>query len=175
MPRVMGPEDVERVIRRIAHEIIERNRGVASVVLVGILTRGVALARRIADVIAELEAAPVPVGILDTTPFRDDLDRRPAPAPARTDIPVDITDRTIVLVDDVLHTGRTVRAALDALVDLGRPVSVQLVAMVDRGHRQLPIRADYVGKNLPTSNEELVRVRLHEVDEAEGIWIDATA
>ena len=162
---VFDAGDLRRAHTRIAHEIVERNRGADDVVLVGLYTRGVAIAHRLAAAIAEFENVAVPVGALDVAFFRDDIALRPVTPAGPTEIPVDVTGRTIVLVDDVLFTGRTVRAALDALTELGRPQSVQLAVLVDRGHRELPIRPDYVGKNLPTSLEEDVRVRLTETDD----------
>jgi len=162
---VFDAGDLRRAHTRIAHEIVERNRGADDVVLVGLYTRGVAIAHRLAAAIAEFENVEVPVGALDVAFFRDDIALRPVTPAGPTEIPVDVTGRTIVLVDDVLFTGRTVRAALDALTDLGRPQSVQLAVLVDRGHRELPIRPDYVGKNLPTSLDEDVRVRLTETDD----------
>jgi pyrimidine operon attenuation protein/uracil phosphoribosyltransferase len=162
--KLLGADDVRRAIARIAHEIVERNRGVENLVLVGMRTRGVPLANRLHDAILEFEGVDVPTGELDVTLYRDDLDRR-APRPIEaTDIPVDIDDKTIVLVDDVLFTGRSVRAALGALIDLGRPRSIQLVCLIDRGHRELPIRPDYIGKNVPTNRGESVKVHLGEVD-----------
>jgi len=171
--QILDAADIARAVRRIAHEIIERTRGASDVVLVGIQTRGVPLAHRIGAVMAEVEGRPVPVGALDIGLYRDDLDRRPRVALGPTEVPVPIDGRTVVLVDDVLYTGRTVRAALDALADLGRPGKVEVAVLVDRGHRELPIRADYVGKNLPTSAEERVTVQLDEIDGDEGVWIEA--
>jgi pyrimidine operon attenuation protein/uracil phosphoribosyltransferase len=169
---VLDARDVSRALTRIAHEIVERNHGAADLVILGIPTRGVTLARRIAARIAEIEAVDVPVGALDTTMYRDDLRLRGVRALEPTDIPVDgVDDRTVVLVDDVLFSGRTVRAALDALSDLGRPRSVQLAVLVDRGHRELPIRADYVGKNLPTSLVETVHVLLSDSDGRDGVLL----
>ena len=162
--RLLGADDVRRALARIAHEIVERNHGVDEVVLVGLRTRGVPLARRLQALIAELERRDVPLGELDITLYRDDIQQSAPRSLQPTAIPVDISDRTVVLVDDVLYTGRTVRAALDALIDLGRPRRIQLVCLVDRGHRELPIRPDYVGKNLPTSAEETVKVHLEETD-----------
>ena len=163
-PVLEGP-DIARVLTRIAHEIVERAKGADDVVLLGIPTRGVFLARRLADKLAGITGRTIPVGSLDITMYRDDLRMKPARAIGRTEIPADgIDGRLVVLVDDVLFSGRTIRAALDALNDLGRPRVVQLAALVDRGHRELPIRADYVGKNLPTSRSERVRVRLADVD-----------
>ncbi|WP_405986679.1 bifunctional pyr operon transcriptional regulator/uracil phosphoribosyltransferase PyrR [Streptomyces sp. NBC_00872] len=163
---VLEAPDIARVLTRIAHEIVERAKGADDVVLLGIPTRGVFLARRLADKLAEITGrSSIPVGSLDITMYRDDLRLRPARALARTDIPADGVDgRLVVLVDDVLFSGRTIRAALDALGDIGRPRAVQLAVLVDRGHRELPIRADYVGKNIPTSLRETVRVQLAEED-----------
>lgn len=172
MPRVMDADDVRRAVQRIAHEILERHRGAERLVLVGIHTRGVPLAEAIAEAVATFEGVKVPVGELDIGLYRDDLARRPTTRLGRTFMPVDLTDEEVVLVDDVLFTGRTVRAALDALSDLGRPAKIELAVLVDRGHRQLPIRADYVGKNLPTATEERVRVRLEAVDGETGVWIE---
>ena len=166
----MDGADVGRAIRRIAHEIVEHNRGTADLVVVGIHTRGVPLAERLAAALAEAEA-PVPVGELDISLYRNDLDRRPTTRVGTTRMPNGIDDRVIVLVDDVLFTGRTVRAALDALHDLGRPRRVELAVLVDRGHRELPIRADYVGKNLPTAGRERVSVHLAEIDGEDAVLI----
>jgi pyrimidine operon attenuation protein/uracil phosphoribosyltransferase len=161
----MSAGDVSRALRRVAHEILERNKGSHDLVLLGIPTRGVALARRLAQMMAEVEGSEVPCGALDVTMHRDDLRRNPIRPIEHTDIPAaGIDDRTVVLVDDVLFSGRTVRAAMDALSELGRPRAVRLAVLVDRGHRDLPIRADYVGKNLPTSSSERVQVRLAEHD-----------
>lgn len=163
--QILSAEDIRRALVRIAHEIAERNEGVQDLVLVGIRRRGVPLAERIAAALADFEGQQVPVGQLDITLYRDDLSMRgPAPLVRKTSIQSDITGRVVVLVDDVLYTGRTVRAALDALADLGRPGRIQLAVLVDRGHRELPIRADFVGKNVPTARDERVEVRLHEVD-----------
>ncbi len=156
--QVMDSDDVRRALVRIAHEILERNHGAEGVVLVGLQTGGVPLARRIAAEIAEIDGATVPLGVLDVGSYRDDTDLRPVRSRNATEIPVDLTGRVVVLVDDVLFTGRTVRAALDALVDHGRARAVQLAVMVDRGHRELPIRPDFVGKNLPTRWDEVVEV-----------------
>jgi pyrimidine operon attenuation protein/uracil phosphoribosyltransferase len=162
---LLAAPDVARALTRISHEIIERNKGATDVVLLGIPRRGVPLAQRLASRIGAAESVTVPVGSLDVTMYRDDLRLRPARALERTEIPPDGVDgRIVVLVDDVLYSGRTVRAALTALDDVGRPRSVQLAVLVDRGHRELPIRADYVGKNVPTSDTETVRVHLDETD-----------
>jgi len=168
----MSSADVSRALRRIAHEILERNKGSQSLVVLGIPTRGVAVARRLVRVMAEVEGREVPVGALDVTMHRDDLRRHPVRAIEHTDIPeTGIDGRTVVLVDDVLFSGRTVRAALDALSDLGRPQAVRLAVLVDRGHRELPIRADHVGKNLPTSSSERVSVLLSEHDDLDEVRI----
>src|SRR5437016_2238509 len=162
--RVFDADDLRRAHTRIAHEIIERNHGADAVALVGLYTRGVAIARRIAAAIEAFEGTAVPVGALDVAFYRDDINLRSVQPLGPTEIPIDVSGRTVVLVDDVLYTGRTTRAALDALTELGRPRAVQLAVLIDRGHRELPIRADYVGKNLPTKASEDVRVRLAEVD-----------
>jgi pyrimidine operon attenuation protein/uracil phosphoribosyltransferase len=169
---VLEAADVTRALTRIAHEIIERNRGAEGVVLLGIPTRGVPLARRIAAKVAEVEGTTIPVGSLDVTMYRDDLRTRGIRPLEETDVPPGgIDGTTVVLVDDVLFSGRTIRAALDALTDLGRPAAVQLAVLVDRGHRELPIRADYVGKNIPTSLREAVHVLLDEYDGRDGVLI----
>jgi pyrimidine operon attenuation protein/uracil phosphoribosyltransferase len=173
---VLDARDISRALTRIAHEILERNKGASDLVLLGIPSRGVPLARRIAAKIASVEGVDIPVGSLDVTMYRDDLRMRPPRALSHTDIPPGgIEGRTVVLVDDVLFSGRTIRAALDAMNDVGRPQSVRLAVLVDRGHRELPIRADFVGKNLPTSLVEKVSVRLEEVDGAEGVTISGGA
>lgn len=172
MPQVMTGDDLDRAIRRIAHEIVERHHGTDGIVLVGIHSRGVPLAERIGAAIERFENVTVPVGELDIGLYRDDLSRRPTTRLGRTLIPVDLTGESVILVDDVLYTGRTIRAALDAILDLGRPSRVELAVMCDRGHRELPIRPDYIGKNLPTSAGEKVRVRLPDVDDEAGVWID---
>jgi pyrimidine operon attenuation protein/uracil phosphoribosyltransferase len=173
---VLDAADVSRALTRVAHEILERNKGSADVVLLGIPTRGVPLARRLASRIDQVEGGHVPVGSLDITMYRDDLRLRPARALERTEIPPGGVDgAVVVLVDDVLFSGRTVRAALDALGDLGRPRLVQLAVLVDRGHRELPIRADYVGKNLPTSLRETVRVLLTEQDGRDAVLLSDRA
>jgi pyrimidine operon attenuation protein/uracil phosphoribosyltransferase len=168
---VYDADDLRRAHTRIAHEIVERNHGATDLVLVGLYTRGVAIARRLAEAIESFEGVAVPAGALDVAFFRDDISLRPVQPLGPTEIPVDVGGRVVVLVDDVLFTGRTVRSALDALTELGRPQAVQLAVLVDRGHRELPIRADFVGKNLPTKLAEDVRVRLAEVDgdDADGI------
>lgn len=174
MPVVMEADRIARTLVRIAHEVVERNRGAADIALVGIRTRGVPIARRIARHLAEIDGRDVPTGNLDITLYRDDLMRQPVgpqPVLRRTEIPFSIDDRRILLVDDVLYSGRTIRAALDALIDFGRPRSIQLIVLVDRGHRELPIKADYVGRNLPTSLRESVRVRLAEIDGIDEVLV----
>ena len=169
---VLEAQDIARVLTRIAHEIVERAKGADDVVLLGIPTRGVYLARRLAAKLEEITGTKIPVGSLDITMYRDDLRMKPARAIGRTEIPGDDLDgRLVVLVDDVLFSGRTIRAALDALGDLGRPRAVQLAVLVDRGHRELPIRADYVGKNLPTSLREIVKVQLQEEDGRDAVLL----
>lgn len=169
---VLEAPDIARALTRIAHEIVERAKGAGDVVLLGIPTRGVFLAGRLGDKLAGITGHTVPVGSLDITMYRDDLRLRPARALARTDIPAGgIDGRLVVLVDDVLFSGRTIRAALDALNDIGRPRAVQLAVLVDRGHRELPIRADYVGKNIPTSLRETVKVLLTEEDGRDGVLL----
>jgi pyrimidine operon attenuation protein/uracil phosphoribosyltransferase len=171
--RILDADDVRRALTRIAHEIVERNGGVEGLVLVGIRSRGVPIARRLASLIEQHEGALVPVGSLDITYYRDDLTRiAHAPIVKRSDLETDVDGRVVVVVDDVLYTGRTVRAALDAIMDHGRPRAVRLAALIDRGHRELPIRPDFVGKNLPTSDEELVHVHLAETDEIDEVVIE---
>ena len=175
MPVVMDADRISRTLARIAHEILERNKGVEDLALVGIRRRGVPIARRLARSLKEITGDDVPTGALDITLYRDDLMRSavgPQPVVRRTEIPFSIDDRKILLVDDELYTGRTTRAALDALIDVGRPRAIQLNVLVDRGHRELPIKADYVGKNLPTSPEQSVQVRLHETDEADEVVLE---
>jgi len=169
---IMTPEDIRRTLARIAHEIIERNRTAEHLVAVGMRTRGVPLAKRLATNIKEFEGLEIPVGALDITPYRDDLaSLNLKPIVKHTDIPVNIDGKAIVLVDDVLYTGRSTRAAMDALTDLGRPRSIQLAVLVDRGHRELPIRADYVGKNIPSSRDEEIQVHLVETDGSDEVII----
>jgi len=169
---VMDSQAVERALKRIAHEIVERNRGAENLVLLGIRSRGEFLVQRLTRLIGEIDGGAPPTGVVDITLYRDDLSRsRQTPAVKGTEVPFPIDDRDVILVDDVLYTGRTIRAALDAVIDLGRPHSVQLVVLVDRGHRELPIRADYVGKNLPTSRGESVQVRLRECDGVDDVVI----
>ncbi|MFJ4225125.1 bifunctional pyr operon transcriptional regulator/uracil phosphoribosyltransferase PyrR [Microbacterium sp. NPDC089695] len=171
---VLHEADISRALTRIAHEILESNRGAENLVLLGIPTRGVALAQRLAHVIGEISQTSVPVGALDVTLFRDDLAKHPTRSPQPTDIPAGgIDGRTVVLVDDVLFSGRSIRAALDALQSIGRPAVVRLAILVDRGHRELPIRPDFVGKNIPSSRQERVNVRLRENDGTEEVTIEA--
>ena len=169
---ILSEEEIRRAISRMAHEMLERNAGAAELVLVGIRSRGVPLAQRLATKIGALEQHTIPIGQLDATLYRDDLRTRGAHLKVRpTELPTDITDRVVVLVDDVLYTGRTARAALDALLDHGRPRKVQLAVLIDRGHRELPIRADYVGKNVPTAREESILVRLAEHDGFDAVLL----
>jgi len=167
---VMDSADMRRALTRIAHEIVERNRGVANLCLVGILRKGVPLAHRLSRLVSQIENTPVPAGGLDVSLYRDDYATR-QPRLHRSEIPFDVSGKRLVLVDEVLYTGRTVRAAMDALMDLGRPASIQLAVLVDRGHRELPLRADYVGKNLPTSRNEWVDVRLQEIEGEDRVFI----
>ncbi|WP_349410435.1 bifunctional pyr operon transcriptional regulator/uracil phosphoribosyltransferase PyrR [Pseudalkalibacillus sp. SCS-8] len=171
---LLDQQAIKRALTRIAHEILERNKGTENLVLVGIKTRGVYLANRLSERIEQIEGVRVNSGEVDITLYRDDLSKKTdneEPMLRGTDIPVDITNKTVVLVDDVLFTGRTVRAAMDAVMDLGRPSQIQLAVLIDRGHRELPIRPDFVGKNVPTSREEIVSVDLNEVDEKEQVII----
>ena len=172
--QIMTQEDMRRALTRVAHEILERNRGTQDLVIVGIYTRGVLLANRVAGNIAEFEGSKVPVAALDINLYRDDLQDRDRPVVRPTNIPVGIHDKKVVLVDDVLYTGRTIRAAMDALNDFGRPKQVQLAILLDRGHRELPIRPDYVGQNIPTAADEQVRVRLVETDGVDEVAITST-
>ncbi|WP_279233474.1 bifunctional pyr operon transcriptional regulator/uracil phosphoribosyltransferase PyrR [Desulfofundulus thermobenzoicus] len=170
--QILDKEGIRRALTRIAHEIIERNKGTEELALIGIRRRGVPLAERLAAKIKEIEGSTVPVGTLDITLYRDDLTTlAQQPLVHRTEVPFPVSDKKIVLVDDVIYTGRTIRAALDAIMDLGRPRVIQLAALIDRGHRELPIRADYVGKNVPTSRREVVAVRLQEIDGEERVLI----
>jgi pyrimidine operon attenuation protein/uracil phosphoribosyltransferase len=171
--RIMTADEIRRATIRLSHEIVEKQAGTSGLLLIGIQRRGVPLARRIAEAIAENESVDIEVGALDITFYRDDLSLvAQQPVVKGTDLPFGIDGRTIVLVDDVLYTGRTIRAAMDALVDFGRPQAIRLAVLVDRGHRELPIRADHVGKNAPTSREEIVRVHLEEIDGEDGVDIE---
>ena len=175
MPVIMDADRMNRTLTRIAHEILERNRGVETLALVGIRARGVPIAARLAAHLEVISGAKVPIGSLDITLYRDDLMRTPVgpqPVVRRTEIPFSLDGRHILLVDDVLYTGRTIRAALDALIDFGRPSAIQLVVLIDRGHRELPIRADYVGRNVPTSRQESVQVRLQEIDGRDEVEVE---
>ncbi len=170
--KILDKETISRALMRIAHEILEKNKGTYALCLVGIRNRGVFLAKRLAEAIKKIENMDVPVGALDITLYRDDLTLVAAqPVVHRTEIDFDIADKNLILVDDVLYTGRTIRAALDALIDFGRPKSIQLAVLIDRGHRELPIRADYAGKNIPTAQKETVEVRLEEVDGCDEVVI----
>ena len=170
--RIMDKDSLNRSLTRIAHEIIEKNKGIEDLLLFGIRRRGIPMAERIAEKIEKIEGKKVPVGILDITLYRDDLTTlADQPVVGKTEVPCSLQGKTIVLVDDVLYTGRTVRAALDAIIDIGRPKSIQLAVLIDRGHRELPIRADYVGKNIPTSKREQILVRMVEIDEIDEVMI----
>ena len=169
---LMDGEAIRRSLVRISHEIVEKNKGVENIVLVGIRTRGVPIAERLADAIEKIEGNRPPVGVLDITLYRDDLSTLSyQPVVRTTELPVDISGKIVVLVDDVLYTGRTIRAALDAVIDMGRPTTIQLAVLIDRGHRELPIRADFVGKNVPTSSHEVVSVQLDTIDGEEKVVI----
>jgi pyrimidine operon attenuation protein/uracil phosphoribosyltransferase len=169
---IMTRQDIRRSLARIAHEIIERNKSAENLVFVGMRTRGVPLANRLAENMASFEGLKIPVGALDISYYRDDLELLDEkPTVQHTDIPVNVNNRSIVLVDDVLYTGRSIRAAMDALIDLGRPHSIQLAVLIDRGHRELPIRADYVGKNIPSAHDEEIKVRLQESDGVDEVVI----
>ncbi|QCJ41991.1 bifunctional pyr operon transcriptional regulator/uracil phosphoribosyltransferase PyrR [Bacillus sp. S3] len=171
---VLDDQAIGRALTRIAHQIIEKNKGIDDCILVGIRTRGIYIAERLAAKIADIEGKSIPVGEIDITLYRDDLSKKTdnqEPLVKGSDIPVEINDKKVILVDDVLYTGRTVRAGLDALMDIGRPSAIQLAVLVDRGHRELPIRADYVGKNIPTSSEEKIVVELAEVDQLDQVSI----
>jgi pyrimidine operon attenuation protein / uracil phosphoribosyltransferase len=171
--RIMTADEIRRATIRLSHEIVEKQAGTEGLLLIGIQRRGVPLARRVAAAIAENESVEIPVGALDITFYRDDLSLvAQQPVVKGTDLPFAIDGRTVVLVDDVLYTGRTIRAAMDALVDFGRPQAIRLAVLVDRGHRELPIRADHVGKNVPTSREEIVRVHVEEIDAEDGVDIE---
>ncbi len=170
--QIINSEGLNRTITRLAHEIVERNRGVENLVVLGIRTRGVPIAERIIDKIYEIEHKRLPLGILDVTMYRDDVFKKiKQPKVQTTEIKFDIDGKTVILVDDVLYTGRTVRAALDAIMDFGRPTKIELAVLVDRGHRELPIKADYVGKNVPTSLGEEVQVKVKEMDDEDGVFL----
>ncbi len=168
--QVMDADDIRRALTRIAHEIIEKNKGAEKLGIVGVWSKGAPIAERLAKLVGEIEGTKIPVGVLDIALYRDDFKTR-QPRIGKTDIPFDVNDRTIVLVEEVIYTGRTVRSALDALIDMGRPASIQLAVLVDRGHRELPIRPDYVGKNLPTSRKEKVDVQLREIIGEDRVFI----
>lgn len=174
---LLTSREIGRALARIAHEIVEKNKGAEDVVLVGMRTRGVPLAKRIAELIEGFEGTPIPVGTLDIGLYRDDISSSELKSAnqSRTDIPTSITDRRVILVDDVLYTGRSIRAAMDALMDMGRPSSIQLAVLIDRGHRELPIRADYVGKNIPSSMDEEIQVQLEEIDDVDEVIIGSLA
>jgi len=170
---VLTKEEIDRAVTRMSHEILERNKGSEDLVIIGVRTRGYALAERIAQAINRIDGVTLPVGALDITLYRDDLSLvSEQPIMHKTEIDFDIEGKAVILVDDVLYTGRTIRCALDALVDFGRPKTIQLAILVDRGHRELPIRADYVGKNLPTSQNELVQLNLEEIDKEDSVFIE---
>jgi len=169
---IMSADDMARAIKRMAHEVIEANQGTDNLVLLGIQRRGVPLARRLGESIKQVEGTDIPSGALDITFYRDDLSKLgPTPQVASTEMPFDVNEKIIILVDDVLYTGRTVRAALDVIMDWGRPQAIRLAVLVDRGHRELPIRPDFVGKNVPTSQREIIKVKLQEYDEAEEVVV----
>ncbi len=169
---VMDEKSIKQALRRIAHEIIEHNKGTENIVLIGIHTRGVPLAKRMQEYLKEIEGIDIPLGILDITLYRDDLiERHDQPVVHTTEVPFDLTGKHAIVIDDVLFTGRTIRSAMDALIDLGRPASIQLAVLIDRGHRELPIRADFVGKNVPSSRSELVEVKLKEIDREDRVDI----
>lgn len=169
--KIMDEELISRTLSRIAHEILERNKGSKNLLLVGIRSRGIYLANRVAQLIKEIEGSEVPVGELDITLYRDDFTRLSNPVVQKTSLPFNINEKTIVIVDDVLFTGRTVRSTLDAIMDFGRPRMVQLAVLIDRGHRELPIKADFVGKNVPTAQKEEIRVSLKEIDGEDAVYI----
>ena len=171
--RIMNADEVNRAITRIAHEVLEKNKGARDLVIVGIRTRGVFIAERLAVKIKEIEGEAIPVGIIDITLYRDDIKSDISKhIVKKTEIPFSITDKKVILVDDVLYTGRSIRAAIDGLIDLGRPANIQLAVLIDRGHRELPIRADFVGKNIPTSHNESVKVMLKEEDGVDKVVVE---
>ncbi len=170
--KIMSADEMARAVRRMAHEVLEENRGIENLVILGVQRRGVSLARMLGEAIEQVEGTAVPIGALDITFYRDDLSTLgPAPQVAHTEMPFDVTDRKVILVDDVLYTGRTVRAALDEIMDWGRPRAIMLAVLIDRGHRELPIRPDFVGKNVPTSQKEIIKVKVQEFDEAEEVVV----
>lgn len=168
---VMDENEIRRALKRIAHEIVERNKGAENLVIIGIQSRGVPMGQRLAKLIGEIEGLQMTTGSLNVALYRDDFATRTARTISASDIPFDVTDKTVILVDEVLYTGRTTRAALDAIMDLGRPAVIQLAVLVDRGHRELPVRADYVGKNLPTARREIVKVQWHETNGKDAVVI----
>ncbi|PID81873.1 bifunctional pyr operon transcriptional regulator/uracil phosphoribosyltransferase [bacterium DOLJORAL78_65_58] len=169
---IMNTREMQRAIKRMAHEIVEANKGVENLVLLGVQRRGVPLAAKLADAISQIEGTEVPRGALDITFYRDDLSKLgPAPQVASTEMPFDVSEKIVILVDDVLYTGRTVRAALDVIMDWGRPEAIRLAVLVDRGHRELPIRPDFVGKNVPTSAKEIIKVKVQEIDGSEEVVV----
>jgi pyrimidine operon attenuation protein / uracil phosphoribosyltransferase len=169
---IMSAKEVRRAMRRVAHEIIEANKGTDNLVLLGIQRRGVPLAKMLVEAIEEVEGVALPMGAIDITFYRDDLSTiGPAPRVSSTEMPMDVTDKVVILVDDVLYTGRTVRAAIDVIIDWGRPSAIRLAVLIDRGHRELPIRPDFVGKNVPTSHKEIIKVRVQEIDEKEEVVV----
>lgn len=174
---LLTAQEINRALARIAHEIVERNKGAEDIILIGLRTRGVPLARRIARIIEGFEKVPVPVGALDIRPYRDDISPSELTftSQSNTDIPIAVTDKRVVLIDDVLYTGRSIRAAMDAVIDLGRPKCIQLAVLIDRGHRELPIRADYVGKNIPSARDEEIKVQVEEVDGIDEVVIRKSA
>ncbi|MFH1736977.1 MAG: bifunctional pyr operon transcriptional regulator/uracil phosphoribosyltransferase PyrR [Actinomycetota bacterium] len=169
--KILSADDINRALMRIAHEIVEKNKGADNLAIIGLRNRGWHVAARLHDLIDEIDSLATPVGSLDVSFYRDDIGKRLRPETFKTDITFDVNDKDIILVDDVLYTGRTVRAALDAIMDFGRPASIQLAVLIDRGHRELPIRADYVGKNIPTAGAEEVQVHLREVDGADEVVV----
>lgn len=169
---IMNPGEMTRAVKRMAHEVIEANKGVNNLVLLGVQRRGVPLAKRLGEAIKQIEGQDVPSGALDITFYRDDLSKLgPSPQVSSTEMPFDVNEKIVILVDDVLYTGRTVRAALDVIMDWGRPRAIRLAVLVDRGHRELPIRPDFVGKNVPTSQKEIIKVKLTEYDDAEEVVV----
>ncbi len=173
---IMNAREMHRAVKRMAHEIVEANKGVEDLVLLGVQRRGVPLAAMLADAIGQIEGSDVPRGALDITFYRDDLSKLgPAPQVASTDMPFDVTEKIVILVDDVLYTGRTVRAALDVIMDWGRPKAIRLAVLVDRGHRELPIRPDFVGKNVPTSAREIIKVKVKDIDGKEEVVVGEVA